>query len=213
MDEVYKSRWPHNENQIKALVAVGFGVNRDRTLDVTTSRGHDGKVARARNAVASIERQLHASKDATDGKSARERRALERRKKTELERLRGLARAAKRVQKAAHSDRADEMLCKVLSPLLLNALARLLSKSALPAVRAMTPQRVRELLLARRADMTWTSGALVPTIEPMLAPADVAHQAERVMLFNAARPRARDVPVKLRTRDPTGEIVPLATAA
>jgi hypothetical protein len=38
LDQVYKTRWPSNENAIKALVAVGFGRNLDRGLTQTTSR-------------------------------------------------------------------------------------------------------------------------------------------------------------------------------
>jgi hypothetical protein len=46
LDRVYKTRWPSNENAIKALVAVGFDRNLDRGLTPTTRRGTDGELAR-----------------------------------------------------------------------------------------------------------------------------------------------------------------------
>ena len=46
LNQVYKTRWPCNENTIKALVAVGFDRNLDRGLTPTTSRGTDGREAR-----------------------------------------------------------------------------------------------------------------------------------------------------------------------
>ena len=46
LDHVYKTRWPCNENPIKALIAVGFDRNLDRGLTPTTSRGTDGRQAR-----------------------------------------------------------------------------------------------------------------------------------------------------------------------
>ncbi len=46
MDKVYKARWPEMENPLKALEAVGFGVNRDRRLELATSRGIDGQIER-----------------------------------------------------------------------------------------------------------------------------------------------------------------------
>lgn len=44
----YKSRWPLMENLIKALLSRGFGRNRTRALELTTSRGVDGAVERLR---------------------------------------------------------------------------------------------------------------------------------------------------------------------
>ncbi len=46
LDNVYKTRWPGNENPIKALVAVGFDRNLDHGLTLTPSRGTDGRQAR-----------------------------------------------------------------------------------------------------------------------------------------------------------------------
>ncbi|MEZ4408265.1 MAG: hypothetical protein R3A52_17565 [Polyangiales bacterium] len=42
----YKARWPSMENEIKALVSRGFGRNRTRRLELTTSRGTDGELMR-----------------------------------------------------------------------------------------------------------------------------------------------------------------------
>jgi hypothetical protein len=39
LDRVYKTRWPCNENPIKALVAVGFDRNLDRGLTPTNDKG------------------------------------------------------------------------------------------------------------------------------------------------------------------------------
>jgi hypothetical protein len=97
LDELYKSRWPDNENPIKALVAVGFGVNRDRTLDVTTSRGIDGELARAQQAIDTLDASLHTLRKRDDRDAERERGKLMRKRKTARRKLHAAQRKAARV--------------------------------------------------------------------------------------------------------------------
>jgi hypothetical protein len=46
VDQLYKTRWPNNENAIKDLLSAGFDRNLDRTLVTCTSRGADGRLQR-----------------------------------------------------------------------------------------------------------------------------------------------------------------------
>lgn len=150
LDETYKTRWPTMENQIKGYVAVGFGVNRDRTLELTTSRGLDGQLAR------SVERE---AKLMSDIDRAREQPLNDKRFATAIAAVAKIGKergtrqrlSDNRVEKGARASGHGELLCKNLILLIHNALAMLLAKSAIAEVRAMTCQRVRELLLAKPA--------------------------------------------------------------
>jgi hypothetical protein len=213
LDELYKSRWPDNENPIKALVAVGFGVNRDRTLDVTTSRGLDGELARAKQAITKRDVAIRSLDRRDDRDAERERNKLLRKQTIARRKLRSLDRKAARVEKGARSNRGGEMLCKLLTLLLFNALALLLSRSAIHAVRMMTPHRVRELLLGRAAMARVEREHVILVVEPIFEPTDRDHQAELVRLFNAERLQIRGMSVNLRVRDPTSHNAPLRIAA
>ena len=211
LDTEYKARWPCNENPIKALVAVGFGVNRDRTLEPTTSRGHDGKVARTVAAIQQLDAKITQIEREPTGKALAARSRLEKkraRRKRELKRLH-----AQPVTKGARSARGAELLCKVMTLVLYNAIALLLSRSAISAVRAMAPARVRELLLGRTALASTTAGTLTLSIEGVVEPTDRTHQEELARLFSAARLKVGGMRLTVRIRDPSLENLVMRIAA
>jgi hypothetical protein len=150
LDQLYKTRWPNNENAIKDLLAVGFDRNLDRTLVRSTSRGTDGKLLRLDAQRARIADELHALEPLV----ARDRRA---RAKVATRQKRLARLAEQRAILAAPSDKAvrapsgAELLVKVLTMILYNALRLLLARSPLAAVRSMSIAKVRALLLARSA--------------------------------------------------------------
>ena len=148
LDQVYKTRWPNNENGIKDLVAVGFDRNLDRTLVLSTSRGTDGKRTRLADKRAQLEaeiRQLEetaASSRATRAKIATRRKKLRRIEKEQIV-------LAAPPNKAARAPSGAELLVKVLTMIVFNALRLMLAKSAHEAVRSMSIATLRGLLLSR----------------------------------------------------------------
>jgi hypothetical protein len=183
VNDVYKTRWPDMENQIKALIASGFGVNRDRTLKLTTSRGVDGKVERAIEHEAELMDQFEAVRQqpmtaknfdkalrvvAKVGKEQSKRAALE----------------ALPLTKGAREAGHGELLCKTVMLMMYNALAVLLASSPLPAVRAMTPARVRDLLLGQPALVSMEGRRLTVWVEALADVEQRRLQAEVVRLFN-----------------------------
>ena len=188
----YKSRWPAIENQIKGLIADGFGVNRTRILTKTTSRGHDGKLAR------SVERETEllgriarARKDPSDDTAFAE--ALKAFPKIIGERVKREQLEVNRVEKGARLPGHGELLCKNLMLLMHNALVLLLAKSPIEAVRAMTCQRVRALLLAQPALTLIERGQTTLCIQQVTDAEQRPLQQELVRLFNER--------VTLRMRD------------
>lgn len=203
LDAVYKARWPSNENPIKALVASGFDRNLDRTLDPTTSRGHDGKRA-------TLGAKVEAAR-VVEGEAAQSYQ----RSPTRAEQKRYLSSAKRRVQseakaaahdanvdtKGARSARGGEPLCKLLALMLYNALAWVLSKSPLHAVREMTAARVRALLLGCSATGCIESGALTLWITPTPSSRDRPLQVELLRLVNAERLRTPHGQLRVKLRD------------
>lgn len=211
LDQLYKERWPSNEHPIKSLVAVGFDRNLDRTLDATTSRGHDGEVRRRREQIAAIDDQIEQLMPKPFGEAGRQYAKLLRQRAHKQERLTAIE---KRVEmKGARSDRGGEHLCKLLALLLLNALAMLLWRSPIEAVRVLTPARVRDLLLSRSATVTRTDGTLCLVVSALHDPTDRACQEELVRLFNRARLSAGGNRLTLRMRDPPAILQELRIAA
>jgi hypothetical protein len=219
LDERYKRRWPDNENAIKDLLAVGFGRNLDRTLDETTSRGHDGHVAR-----------LHAQLEAHDQELARLghqplveaieprltagatkplvtalRPYVAEQKKRATKQAKLAARQAAPETKGSRVDRGGEHLCKVLTALVWNALALVLWRSPLERVRTMSVARVCVLLVRRSALAVVEAGRLTLWVERMGPEADEADQAEVVRLVNEARLGAGGSRLEVKIRDPAGK--------
>lgn len=179
----YKVRWPDMENQIKALIAVGFGVNRDRTLKLTTSRGVDGAIERT------IEREQKLMDDFNDAtvppvtakKYARAIRAAVKAAKVRAERV---ELEGQPVSKSAREVGHGELLSKTLMLLMYNALAVLLAKSGLSAIRAMTPARVRDLLLGQPALASISGRRMTLWVETIADAEQSVLQGELVRLLN-----------------------------
>lgn len=204
LDTFYKDRWPANENPIKALVAVGFDRNLDRTLDPTTSRGHDGRLARLREREASA-RSDEGEAAATflrDPRSATERRYLSsaRARVKATQKVAALAKGA--ATKGARSARGAELLWKLLTLMIFNALAWLLSTSPLEAVRTLTPARVRALVLGCSATACLGPGTITLWIEATPATRDRPLQVELLRLINERRFKTPRGVLRIRLRDP-----------
>lgn len=211
LDRTYKARWPNNENPIKALVAVGFGRNRDRTLEPTTSRGHDGQVARLEHALTEHDERLAQWPEPTTASEAKKRATEEKKRAKKEAKLAAVQRGAE--EKGSRTDEGAESLCKVLMLLLGNALALLLWKSPVEAVRTMTLERVCTLLVRQSALAVVEAERVTLWVEAVGTAEDREHQAEVVRLVNEARLRVRGVPLRVRVRDPAGKTQVLRVSA
>jgi len=143
---------------------------------------------------------------ASEGKTAKEQKPYERR----VSKHREKTKAVKRLQAApltmgARSDTGGEHLCKVLTLMLFNALARRLWRSPVEAVRAMTPAMVCHLLLLRPALACIERGKVTLWLEAMVEPTDRANQLELLRLLNDERLEVRGARLALRIRDPAGQ--------
>jgi len=182
MDQVYKKRWPCNENAIKALVAVGFRRNLDRGLTQTTSRGIDGRTAR----LDARERALHDKIEALNPKTIPQliqQGARLLREKVACARERA-AIAAVPATKGARMPTGAELFCKNLMLLVYNRLTSLLARSPIEAVRKMTPARVGDLLLGRSQQTLMTDKAMILWVDPVSEVTERALQDELVRLLD-----------------------------
>jgi hypothetical protein len=207
LDRFYKTRWPSNENPIKALVAVGFDRNLDRGLTKTTSRGTDGKLARVEAREQALLDEMKAFVPTTLPQTMRGiRRFAGKKKRCEEQR----ARIAKVPQdKGARMPTGAEGLCKNMMLLMYNTLALLLMKSPLQQVQAMTLARVHELLLGRNFLACLDEQGTTLWIDPVPCSVERVLQQELVRLFNAQSLSVRGRRLFLRLRDPPGEMRPL----
>jgi hypothetical protein len=207
LDRVYKTRWPSNENAIKALIAVGFDRNLDRGLTPTTSRGTDGRLARLEQREQTLRDKAKALKPTTLRQVIRQTRPLLRQKAVcEKERAEITALP---LNKGARMSTGAELFCKNLMLLMYNMLAMLLMRSPLEEVRAMTPWRVHEVLLARSCLACLTNKNTTLWIDPVPAPSERVLQEELVRLFNERSLSLRGQHLRLRIRDPSEETRPL----
>jgi hypothetical protein len=207
MDRFYKTRWPSNENPIKALIAVGFDHNLDRGLTKTTSRGTDGKLARLEAREQALLEEMKAFAPTTlpqtmGGIS----RFVGKKKKCDEERER-IAQIPQ--DKGARMPTGAEGFCKNLMLLMYNTLALLLMQSPLQQVQAMTLARVQELLLGRNFLACLDEQGTTLWIDPVPCSAERMLQQELVRLFNAQSLSVRGRPLFLRLRDPPGKSRPL----
>jgi hypothetical protein len=203
LDNVYKTRWPCNENPIKALVAVGFDRNLDRGMTLTTSRGTDGRQARLEQREQALCDEVAACRPTTP---ARITKALARfgRKKHACEQERAAIDALPQ-DKGARMPTGAEGLTKNLMLLMYNTLAILLMRSPIEQVRAMTAHRVYELLLGRTMLACLEAQRTTLWIDPVPNTAERPLQEELVRLLNDQALTLRGRPLHLRLHDPPGE--------
>jgi len=207
LDRVYKSRWPSNENPIKALVAVGFDRNLDRGLTPTTSRGTDGRMARLQAKEQVLQEKIAAFQPKTLKQAIREARPLLRQKAAYAKERAEIEAIPK--DKGARMPTGAELLCKNLMLLMYNMLALLLMRSPLAEVRAMTPWRVQQLLFARSCLACLSGQNTVLWIDPVSAPSERVLQDELVRLLNERSMTLRGQRLHLRIRDPSAKTQPL----
>jgi hypothetical protein len=200
LDEVYKTRWPHNENAIKALVAVGFDRNLDRSLTPTTSRGTDGRAARLQARERALGEKLAAFHPTTIPQAVRQARPLLRQQRACAEERAAIA-AIPRDRGVRPNDGA-ELLCKNLMLLVYNRLMLLTARSHSDDVRRMTPARIHELLLGRGMLASTEERAMTLWIEPVPSSTERALQEELVRLLGEQALSLRGHELRLRIRQP-----------
>jgi hypothetical protein len=207
LDRVYKTRWPNNENPIKALVAVGFDRNLDRGLTPTTSRGTDGELAR----LATREHALLATMEAFAPTTfANTMKAIDRfSQQKEVTEAKRAAILAAPLDKGARMPTGAEGLCKNLMLLMYNVLATLLWRSPLHEVQAMAPLRVYALLLGRGLLACGDKDRMTLWIDPLYDSAERALQEELLRLVNEQQLSLRGQRLDLRMLDPPVETRPL----
>jgi hypothetical protein len=200
LDQLYKSRWPCNENAIKALVAVGFGRNLDRGLTLTTSRGTDGRTARFRVRLRTLDEKITAFQPTTVPQATRQARPLVR----ELQRC-----AAERAEiaaipqdRGARMNQGAELLCKNLMLLVYNRLMLLVAQSHSDELRRMTPARIHELLLGRNMLACSDERATTLWVDPLPSPTERALQEELVQLLDSQALHLHGRELRLRLRGP-----------
>jgi hypothetical protein len=202
LDRVYKTRWPCNENPIKALVAVGFDRNLDRGLTPTTSRGTDGRLARLQAREQVLHDKIEAFNPTTVPQAIRAARPLLRQKEAYAKEHAAID--ALPNDKGARMATGAEPLCKYLMLLMYNALTLLLWRSPLPEVQAMTPLRVHALLLGRSMLVGLDKRGWSLWIDPVPLTSERPLQEELVRLFNEQSLSVRGHPLYLRLHDPPG---------
>jgi hypothetical protein len=200
LNAIYKSRWPWMENELKSGQALGFGRNRTRRLELTVSRGTEGKLSRLREREAAAMAKVRELGELPASAKTLKRLAAAKRKVRKLGAE--LARVeAKAPQKHARVEGGAERLGKWLHLLELNALALALASSPDAEVRAMAPTTVFELLLGLPALTCVEAGRLTMWIDALDAAADRRRQAALVEVFNKLRLRCRGAVVAIRVRE------------
>jgi hypothetical protein len=207
LDLVYKTRWPSNENPIKALVAVGFDRNLERGLTQTTSRGTDGRLARLEAREQVLREKIEAFNPPTVPQAIRKARSLLRQKKAQAKERAEIAAIPQ--NKGARMPTGAELLCKNLMLLMYNVLALLLMQSPLAEVRTMTPWRVQELLLGRSLLACLDKHGTTLWVDPMPTPSDHVLQEELVRLLNERSLLLQGRPLRMRIHDPPAKTRPL----
>lgn len=203
LDAVYKGRWGSGENVLKALQAVGFGVNRSRRIELACSRGDDGKLARSE---ARYEELADTLKSINHRGSPKEARHFDRTLvKIGAETLKAQQIRDKPSTKHVRVvDGTGEMLVKWLMLLLTNALAIMLGRSRIPAVRTMTPAHLNGLLLGRSTVASIGAKTITLYLEPIHEYRDREHQRELVRVFDEAALRLTGRTLRLRLRKARG---------
>ncbi len=199
LNAVYKSRWPSMENEIKALLARGFGRNRTRKLELTTSRGVDGQLLRLDEREEALLAQVKTlSEEPISRRTSDRLRTIKRKiRKTHALKARTLSSAT---LKHARPEGGAERLGKYLHLLTHNALALALYTSNDPAIRTMSATKVFDLLLGQSAVTRIAPGHLTLWVEAVGGAADRRLQANLVEAFNKLQLRSRGSLVEIRLR-------------
>jgi hypothetical protein len=202
LNTLYKSRWPSMENELKSAQALGFGRNRTRRLELTVSRGTEGKLSRLREREAAATAKVRELSELPTSSKTLTRLAAARRKVRKL-RAKQARVTAQAPQKHARVEGGAERLGKWLQLLEHNALAMALASSPDAEVRAMAPTTVFDLLLGLPALTCVSDGQITMWVEALDAAADRRRQAALVEVFNKLRLRCRGAVVVLRLRERT----------
>lgn len=199
IDDVYKGRWPGGENFLKAMQAVGLGVNRSRCVELACSRGDEGKLARSEARQGALSEAL---KTCDHGRGPKEARCFDRTlEKLRVEREKAQAIRDKPLTKQVRVvEGTGEMLVKWLMLLVYNAIAIALSRSRMPEVRTMTPGRLNELLLGQSAIASISSTEITLYLEVVHEYRDRRHQQELVRVFDEAALTLTGRTLRLRLR-------------
>jgi hypothetical protein len=199
LTDFYKTRWPSMENLIKALLSRGFGRNRTRRLELTTSRGVDGEVERLERRELELRSKVIALE--TEPASAKNLAAVV---KAVGQAKAAAAKQIEVVENATlkHARRAGgaEWLGKQLHLLTHNALSMALFRSDDESVRVMDPNTVFALLLDRAATTCIEDGKLTLWVDALDAADDRRRQAALVEVFNKLALRCRGCAVTIRLR-------------
>lgn len=197
LNALYKSRWPSMENEIKAAQALGFGRNRTRCLDLTTSRGTDGELARLRAREAAAEEEveeLGAAPASGDNLS----RVVKAGRKVLAARAKQVEVEAEASIKYARVEGGAERLGKWLHLLVHNAIALALASSPVEEVRVMDLPTVFELLLRQPALTCIEDGKLTLCVNALDAAADRRRQQALVEVINTLKLGCRGKQVAIR---------------
>jgi hypothetical protein len=213
LDRVYKARWPNNENAIKALVAVGFGRNLERSKRASPSRGQETKAQRWRERVARSERAILSLMDKRACDVGRAYLKQERVRERRVKSLRRQERKNAAERRQVRVAEKGELLCKHLLLLLHNHVQLVLAKSERRSVRAMSLSRVRDLMLMRPATVSRVGDTLTLSFESCASGADRMDQQELIRLFSAEKLALADARIALRIRDLSAESQPMRIAA
>jgi len=196
IDAVYKDRWGGVENPIKALVAVGLRLNRDRRLVLSTSRGTDGKIQRLQERDDALGAEVAALTHEAPSRRVFSKIESRVRRQEEL-RDRVAALQAEPLTKKVRPATGRELLCKYLLLLLYNGLALLRARSAIATVRMLTPAKVRDLLWGRHAFVDVELGKVTLWVDPVTEARERRQPEELLRLFNDAHPRLNGAKVQL----------------
>lgn len=199
LNAVYKSRWPSMENEIKALLSRGFGRNRTRKLELTTSRGVDGQLLRLDEREADLLAQIVTlNEEPVTRRNADKMRSMKRK----VRKVRGLRARTQSgaTLKHARPEGGAERLGKWLHLLTQNALALALYASNDPAIRSMSATKVFDLLLGQPAIARVAPDHLTLWVEAVGSAADRRLQESLVEVFNKLQLRSLGSLIEIRLR-------------
>ena len=182
LDQLYKTRWPNNENAIKDLLSAGFDRNLDRTLVLSTSRGTDGKLARLGAQRGRVMGEIAELERSPLDRATRSKIATRHKKLDVIRQKSALLEAPP--TKSTRAPRGAELLVKVLTMIAFNALRLVLARSTCAAIRVMSIGRVRELLLARSVVTVIEADTLRLHLEPIRDARERELQRQLVDVFN-----------------------------